>query len=149
MTETPDPFNNPQPTEPKKSGTGCSRPLLIGCGVLLVLLGVGALILALNAGKLATWAFDKLEEQIEAQLPKDIPAEDRQRLGRAFDHLRESIQDGTADPTQLRLAQTKMRDMALDPSEITAEDVRELSALLEDAAGRPPAEDVNGGPPGG
>lgn len=148
MTETPDPFN-PQPTEPQKSGSGCSRPLLIGCGVLLVLLGVGALILALNAGKLATWAFDKFEEQIQAQLPDDIPAADRQRLGQAFDHLGESIQDGTADPTKLRLAQTKMRDMALDTSKITVEDVRELAALLEDAAGRPPVEDADGGPPGG
>jgi len=148
MTEAPDPFA-PQPTAPKKTGAGCSRPLLVGCGLLLVLLGIGAVVLALNASKLASWFYQKLEEQVVAHLPEDLPVADRERLERAFDDIQQSMQDGTLDPRKLREAQTKMTGMVQEPSKITAEDVRELSALLEAASGRAPTDAEDGGPPGG
>lgn len=149
----PDAFDL-RPGPPDSKGSGCSRNLLIGCGILLVLLGVATVLLVLNASKLATWMYTKLEEQVVAQLPEDLSEEDRQRLGAAFDNVRAAIRDGTVSPGKLQQAQGKMMEMAQDAEGVTAEEVRELTALLEEAAGgeppaeeEPPADSGGGGPP--
>ena len=136
-----------RPGPPDKKGSGCSRNLLIGCGVLLVLLGIGTVLFVLNASKVATWLYTKLEEQVVAQLPEDLPEEDRQRLAAAFDDVRAAIQDGSVSPGKLQQAQGKMTEMVQDAENITAEDVRELAALLEAAAGVEELEDSGGGGP--
>lgn len=140
-----------RPGSPDKKGSGCSRNLLIGCGVLLVLLGIGTVLFVLNASKVATWLYTQLEEQVEAQLPEDLPEEDRQRLAAAFDDVRAAIQDGTVSPGKLQQAQGKMTEMVQNAESLTAEDVRELAALLEAAAGTSegagPEDSGGGGPP--
>jgi len=136
-----------RPGAPDAKGSGCSRNLLIGCGVLLVLLGIGTVLFVLNASKVATWLYTQLEKQVEAQLPEDLPEQDRQRLAGAFDKVRAAIQDGTVNPGKLQQAQGKMTEMVQDAEAITAEDVRELAALLEAAAGVEEVEDSGGGGP--
>lgn len=134
---------------PEAAGTGgkkggCSRPLLIGCGVLLVLLGIGAVILVLNGPKLAIWLYGKLETQIETRLPDDLPAADRQHLQQAFDHVRAAIADRSIDPVALQHAQTRMVELVQGSGKLTAEQVRELADLLDTAAGVSPPEDTGG-----
>lgn len=134
------------PGAPDAKGSGCSRNLLIGCAVLLVLLGIGTVLFVLNASKVATWIYTRLEEQVVAQLPEDLSEQDRQRLAGAFDKVRGAIRDGTVNVGKLQQAQGKMTEMVQDSEAVTAEDVRELAALLEAAAGDgPPAEEAPAG----
>jgi hypothetical protein len=138
-----------RPGAPDAKGSGCSRNLLIGCGVLLVLLGIVTVLFVLNASKVASWLYTRLEEQVVAELPKDLPEADRQRLAEAFDKVRGAIQDGTVDVGKIQQAQGKMTEMVRHPDAVTAADVRELTALLEAAAGeRPAAEEAPTGTPG-
>jgi len=135
----------PQPVPAGKSGPGCSRLLLIGCGLLLVLLGIGAVLLVANGDKVLGWMFGVLENQVLATLPDDVPAADRERLERAFDRAETALHEGRLDPAKLQQAQGKMTGMARDPESITAEDVRELAELLEAAAGGAGESGGNGG----
>lgn len=126
----PEPFD----LKPNRPGTGggWNRPLLIGCGVLLVLLGIAAMLFVIYAPQLAQWAFQQAGEQLIAQLPEDIPEADRERLRGAFREVARGVEEEQIDPERLQEAQGKILALSRkDPSEITAQEVRELAASLE------------------
>lgn len=130
----PSPFESAEPTGP--SGSGCSRPLLVGCSVLLVLLGVGAVLLVMNMERITLWVFERMEVQVMERLPEDLPEAERQRLGRAFDAVHRAVRDGTVDPVALQAAQADLGVLASKEQEqITVEDVRRAAEGLERAAG--------------
>jgi hypothetical protein len=87
---TPSPFN-PQRTRAAAGGPSRAKPLLIGCGVLLVLLGIAAVVLVAKQAQLVGWVYSRLEAQIVAKLPPEVTAEERQRLSQAFDAATEAI----------------------------------------------------------
>lgn len=131
----PSPFD-PRPTHPSSSGGGCSKPLMIGCGILLVLLGISAVVFVLNAPKFVRWAFESLGEQVLQTLPEDIPQEDRQRLQRAFQAVGEGAAAGEIQPSAMQRLNGEMQEFAAKPKdEITRDDVRRLAEELEKAAG--------------
>src|SRR5262245_51172507 len=83
----PTPFS--RPTEaPRPARSGCGRAALIGCGALIVVVGICAIVFFMNAqrfaGKMLTWSFSKLEQQISANMAPDVPQEERERLHTAF-----------------------------------------------------------------
>ncbi len=132
-TETPQPFA-PQPA-PSALG-GCSRPVLVGCGVLVVFLGIAALVLVLKAGDLFGWAMARFEAEIVAALPDDVSQEERERLSQAFAAATEAVQSGRADPLALQRLQGQLRETALKSGEtLTRAEVVELIRSLEEVAG--------------
>lgn len=128
------------PGRPRPAGGSGKRPLLIGCGALLVLLGIAAVILVAKRAELVGWLYQKLETQILAKLPDDVTAEERQRLGRAFDSAAESIGAGTADLAKADQVNSELLELAQAGRQITREDVLELTRTLEEVAGKNQAE---------
>lgn len=129
------PFN---PGRPRPTGTGGSgkRPLLIGCGALLVLLGIAAVLLVAKRVEFMGWMFSKLEGQILAKLPEEVTPEERQRLGQAFDDAAEAISAGTADPSKADQLNSVLLDLAQGGRRITREDALKLTQALEEVAGK-------------
>ena len=135
----PSPFN---PGQPRPSGGGSGRrPLLIGCGALLVLLGIAAIVLVAKRAELVGWMFHKLETQILAKLPEDVTPEERQRLDEAFDAAAAAIGSGTVDPAKADQLNAVLLDLAQGGRQITREDALKLTRALEEAAGKNQAEE--------
>jgi hypothetical protein len=142
FTPTPEsdsaPFGS-QPTEPMAGG--CSRIGLIGCGVITLLLGIGAVLFLLKAGDLFAWAMTQFEEQIVLALPEDCTESERQRLREAFENVGTAVRSGEFDPLALQRLQGKLRDSLLDEDQkLTREQVLELISILEEVAGQAPDE---------
>lgn len=130
------PFNPGRP--PSAGGASRTRPLLIGCGALLVLLGIAAVILVAKRADLVGWLYQKLEAQIVAKLPEDVTSEERQRLGQAFDAAAEAIGSGTPDLAKADQLNSKLLELSQAGRKITREDVLELTRTLEAVAGKKP-----------
>lgn len=132
----PEPFA-PAP-RPLKS-PGCGRGALIGCGILIALLGIGAVGLALNVNRMLVWILHRLEAQVEAKLPADLTAEERTRFQSAFAELYRTIQEGKVDPIAVQSLQRELMAMATDVDRgLTREQVLRLTEAAERAAGHPP-----------
>lgn len=122
------------PTAP--SGGGCSRAGLIGCGVIILLLGVAAVVFLLKAGDLFGWALSQFETEITRALPEETPEADRQRLSRAFADAAEAVRRGEFDPMALQRLQSILRESLLDKDQrLTREQVLELITVLEEVSG--------------
>ena len=131
------PFN---PGQPRPVGGSGKRPLLIGCGALLVLLGIAAVVLVAKRAEVVGWMFQKLEAQILAKLPEDVTPGERQRLDQAFDAAAEAIGSGTADQAKADQLNSVLLDLAQGGRQITREEVLKLTRALEEVAGKNQAE---------
>ncbi len=81
QTPPPKPFS----AEPAATPGGCGKPLLIGCGVLAILLGIAAVFFVVKAKSLLAYALDKLQAEVVSHLPEDVGDAERRRLEAAFD----------------------------------------------------------------
>lgn len=133
------PFNPGKPITPGGGSSG-KRPLLIGCGALLVLLGIAAVILVAKRGELVGWMFEKLEAQILAKLPEDVTPEERQRLDQAFDSAAQALGSGAVDPAKSEQLNSVLLDLAQGGRQLTREDILKLTTALEEVAGKNQAE---------
>lgn len=137
------------PGQPGPLGTGGgpsrTRPLLIGCGAVLVLLGIAAVVLVVKMPDLVEWVFHRLEQQVLAQLPPDVTPEERARLDRAFDAAAEAIGTNKADPNKAQALNTQLLEYGRPGRRLTRQDVLELITALEETAGIRPASP--GAPP--
>ena len=131
------PFN---PGRPSAGGAARARPLLIGCGALLLLLGIAAIVLVAKRAEFVGWMFQKLEAQILAKLPEDVTPEERQRLDQAFDSAAAAIGSGTADQAEADQLNAVLLELAQGGRQITREDVLKLTRALEEVAGKKQAE---------
>jgi hypothetical protein len=128
-------------TAPTRGGGGCGTPVMIGCGVLLVLLGIAAVVFVLNAGRFLGTMYEFMGKEAVKNLPEDIPAADRARLEAAFAAIAEGARDGTLDGRRVMGAQQDLQELVETPQdEVTVEQVRELAESLERAAGMEPGE---------
>ncbi len=135
----PEPFA-PAP-RPLKS-PGCGRGALIGCGVIILLLGIGAVGLALNVNRMLVWILQRLEAQVETKLPADLTAEERTRFKSAFADLYRTIQEGKVDPIAVQALQGELMAMATDVDRgLSREQVLRLTEAVEKAAGHPPSRE--------
>jgi hypothetical protein len=124
--------------------------VIVGCGLLLLLLGVGFILLLYNAGRLVQWSFRQLEAQVLAQLPRDVTPEERERLQKAFADTVQSVQAGRIAQEEFQEVQFKMFEIARKGGNLTRQDILELTEALEAAAGTsrgsPEAADPEPGP---
>jgi hypothetical protein len=128
------PFHPGRPLSP--GGGSGKRPLLIGCGALLVLLGIAAVVLVAKRAEFVGWMFQKLEAQILAKLPDDVTPEERQRLDDAFDAAAAAIGSGAADQSKADQLNSVLLELAQGGRQITREDVLKLTQALEEVAGK-------------
>ena len=132
----PEPF---APAPRPLKGPGCGRGALIGCGVLIALLGIGAVGLALNVDRMLVWILQRLEAQVETKLPPDLTAEERTRFQAAFADLYRTIQEGKVDPVAVQSLQRELFALSTDVDRgLSREQVLRLTEAVEKAAGRGP-----------
>jgi hypothetical protein len=138
----PSPFNPPgvSPGVPERppGRSGCSKPLLIGCGALLVLLGIGLVVMILNAPKIVQWSFRAMEQDIMSRLGPDVTPEDRAHLAAAFEDARRSMEKNQIDISKVQSFQSKIMDVAPAGRKLSRKDVQDLAKSLEDLAGKSP-----------
>ena len=132
----PAPFD---PSARPKTG-GCPKPLVIGCIAIILIGGLAALggfiYVARNATKVLQWSFAQMEKGVLAQLPKDVTPEEKERLRRAFAGVSQGIKDGSIPVEKLQPAQFKMMEIARKGSNLTRQDVLDLTRSLEEVAGK-------------
>lgn len=137
------PPQKPFAPEPKAAPGGCGKPVLIGCGLLAILLGIGAVVFVVKAKSLLAFALEKLEAEVVANLPEDVTGEERERLRTAFDGTLARIRSGQIDPEALQRLQLKLVAAAESASQdkLTRDEVQALTLALEGFAGieSPPA----------
>lgn len=121
--------------------SGCGRPALIGCGVVVVLLGVAAIVLVAKAKDLLAWTMGELQEQVMAALPEDVTAAERSRLDRGFDAALERIYAGEVEPPALYALQRQLMNAAekSQAKTLTRDDALDLLSALERVGGLLPA----------
>jgi hypothetical protein len=144
----PSPFSPTGPAPAPSRAGGCGKPVVIGCLVLVVLAGLGLVGMiwyaSTNYDKLMRFSLRQSEGQILAQLPGDVTPGERQRLEEAFDAAVRAAE--TRKPgeiaAQSQEVQYKMLELVRKGQDLTREDVRELTELLEKMGGveQPKAE---------
>lgn len=137
----PSPFNPPgvqQPGVPARppGRTGCSKPLLVGCGVLLLLLGIGLVVTIYNAPKILQWSFEAIERDVMARLGPDVTPEDRARLAAAFEGARSAMAKNQVDIGKVQAFQGKIMEVAPAGRPISRQQVQDLTRSLEELAGK-------------
>jgi len=133
-----------------KGGGGCGRPALIGCGILVVLLGIAAIVFVAKAKDLLGWTMKQLQAQVMAQLPDDVSAAERTRLDRGFAAALAKISAGEVQPPALAALQRQLMNAAekSQKKQLTREDVLDLLSALERVGGLlPPDEPSSDDPP--
>lgn len=138
------PFDTPGPQgSAKQPGTGVAKPLLIGCGclVLLGLVAIGALIYFW--GDFLAFGFEGSRPAVEMHLPEDLDDERRARLDRAYEGAVEAVRAGEADMVTVQGPLQRIQEIAGLPEgeRLTVDEVDELTEQLERVAGlESPAE---------
>ncbi len=137
--ETPSPFHPASVPVRPPGASGCSKPLLIGCGGLVALLGIGFLLLLLNGPKVLQWAFETMEQDLTSRLGPDVTPEDRTRLAAAFADVHRALakKPPAIDVKKFQAFEGKFLEVASTPRPLTHRDVQDLIRLLEDLAGTP------------
>lgn len=130
------PFNPPQGPTVRTGGPG--RPLVIGCLAVLVLAGlglVGGLYYASQSyDRLLGWSLEHIHESVTARVPKDLPAEDRERLEAAFTAARGAVDATRRDPSVASGIQGLMLELSTKiqgSGTLSRQDVRDITGILE------------------
>lgn len=132
-TPTPSPFDDATPTGPGgPRRKGPARPLLIGCGVLLLLLAVAFGLFIAYQDAIAAWVFEALEAEMEPRLPEDLPDDVRARYDQAFDRAVAAAREGEYDPRDLQRVQQELSRLLQGGGDVSREDVERLIGILED-----------------
>ncbi|HSK75726.1 MAG TPA: hypothetical protein VLQ45_04660 [Thermoanaerobaculia bacterium] len=140
----PSPFQpitpGPAPV-PGKAG-GCGKPVVIGCLVVLLLVGVGLVGLLVyvskNYDKIMNMSLRQTEGQIFAQMPEDVTPEEQERLRAAFEGARQAyatreLKDVAQEGQQL---QFKLLELVRKGNNTTRQDILDLTEMLERLAGK-------------
>lgn len=159
MNDSLPPLPPPQakPFAPEKAigGGGGQKPVLVGCGLLSLLLGIAAVVFVIKAKDVLAYAMNQLRTEVVAHLPEDAGESERQRLDAAFDAALGRIRGGELDPAALQELQKKLTAAASASAtrRLTREELDGLVAALDkfNAGGKEaPAEEPEAGsaPPG-
>lgn len=139
----PPPSPRPFGPAPRAVRAGCGRPVWIGCGVLLVLLGVAAIAFVVKAKDLLAWTMGELRTQVVNALPAEVTAEERARLDRGFEAAAARIRRGEVELPALKALQRQLTRAAekAPRGQLTHDDVLDLLSALERVGGLLPVED--------
>lgn len=130
---TPSPFDRPGAGPAPGSGrSGVRKPLLIGCGVLLLLVGVAFALFVVYQNSIAAWVFEAMQAELEPRLPEDLPADLRTRYEDAFELAVAAAREGDYSPPDLQRVQREFsRVVQGGGSRLSVEEVERLAVALE------------------
>lgn len=124
------PGDEPAPTRP--GGSGVRTPLLIGCGVILLLV-VGAMVFFYaNQDGIVAWMLEAMHGELEARLPEDLPDDVRARYDDAFETAVASAREGRYTPEGLQRIQRVFTGAVQGGgSRLSVEEVERMTEALE------------------
>lgn len=136
------PFDPENVDSDRARGGRLPRPLMLGCGILLLLFGIG-LVAFMFKGEavmrhLLAWSLDSVQSEVMAALPKDLTAAERDRLQQAFDSASKSVRESKhLDVKALQTLQPELMDVSrsLGKGTLTRDQCLKLAASLEALAG--------------
>jgi hypothetical protein len=129
----PQPFAS-APIEPRAGG--CGKPVFIGCGVVLVVLGILGVLFVVKAKDLLVWSLERAKTGITANLPADVTDADRQRFEAAFAAAASNIRAGKMDPAALQRLQRRLMQAVQKPQgQLTREEFLALTSAFEQLGG--------------
>lgn len=137
-SEPPSPFDSSDtpigPGQPPPSGrSGVRKPLLIGCGVLLVLVLAATALFFAQQDAIVAWVLEEMHGQVEPRLPEDLPEDLRARYQDAFEVAVAAAREGSYEPEGLKRVQEEFSGAVQGGgSRLTVEEVERLTAALED-----------------
>lgn len=119
--------------ETTSGGGGCQKPLLIGCGLLALLLGIAAVVFVVKAKDVLAYAMNQLRTEVVAHLPEDVGESERQQVEDGFDAALARIRGGELDPAALQELQKKLTAAASAAAtrRLTREELDGLVAALD------------------
>jgi len=141
----------PLPPSPSPSTGGRGKPLVIGCLVILVLAGVGLIASLYYVGqsydRIFAWSLGRVRDGIQDRLPRDLSAEERQRLDAAFTAAQAAAGSIKGNPAAAQRLKRLMLDLAHQSEgnvPLTHQQVEEITGTLEKIgeigkSGPPPA----------
>lgn len=144
------PFAPAQTPSPRTGGP--AKPLVISCLVVLILAGIGLIAslyyVSQSYEKIFAWSLGRIRDGVEARLPKDLPAEAKQRLDNAFTVAQTATGSIRGNPAASARLQKLMLDLAHQvegTAPLTAQQVDEITRTLEQIGqigkgGGPPAQ---------
>lgn len=143
MTEpTPPPSSSPSPFDPPggappprpggRGGPGIRKPLLIGCGILLLLLVAAFALFVAYQDSIAAWVFEAMHTELAPRLPEDLPEDVRARYEDAFELAVASAREGDYQPEDLQKVQREMTRVLREEGRMTVDDVERITAALEE-----------------
>jgi hypothetical protein len=149
--QPPPPPASPFDPSARPKPSGCPKPLVIGCLVVILLGGVallgGFFFLMKNASSVIQWSMRQMENGVMGQLPPNVTPEERQRLRQAFADVSQGLKDGRIKPEEFQPLQFKMMEIARKGNNLTRHDVLELTRSLEEVAHKAGSRPA-GTPPG-
>jgi hypothetical protein len=126
---------------PPQGGGGCSKPLIVGCIVVILVAAIAVLggiyYVGTHAVALLQWSLQQMETNLLAQLPKDVTPEEKANLQQAFTDVRKAIQDGKVPPERLQPLQFKIIEITRKGSSVTRQDVVDFTHSLQEVVGKP------------
>ena len=125
------------PHGPQSKWSGGSHRALLGCGVLILLLGVGSVVFLVKAKDLFGWMMGELEAQVMESLPANISEAETLELSAAFDAVVEAVREDRASPLALQELQSMLREsLEGGPKRLSREEVQDLIEALDRVSGR-------------
>ncbi len=143
---SPPPVPSSPPAGTASAKRGCWKGALIGCGVVAVVLVAGFVALAIYARRNPGKTADLMMKQIETHYAPDVTAEEKEQLRAAYNEFRKALEQRRVSRAPLdRLRGTLLAGGS--GSEVTREQVRELTREFREAAGFSPAPAPPSTPP--
>jgi hypothetical protein len=138
----------PAAIEPEATGRGCLKKSLIGCGVVALVVAVCFIAFFLYVRQRPETITDVVMSQVESHFAADVTAEEKEQVRSAYADFRAALKEHRVSREPLdRMRSTLVSGGA--QSEVSREQVRDLTALFRRAAGSraaPAAAATPGGP---
>ena len=132
------------PQGPHSKWSGRPRWALLGCGALILLLGIGSMVFLLKAKDLFGWMMSELEAQVMESLPANITESEVQELSAAFAAAVAAVQEDRANVVALQDLQKMLRELLGNgPNRLSREEVQSLIEALDRVSGRDAGDDVD------
>ena len=124
----------PAAVEPEAAGRGCLKKGLIGCGIVALVIAVCFIAFILYVRQRPETITDAVMNQVESHFASDVTAQEKDQLHKAYADFRAALKEHRVSRDPLDRMRTTLVSGGAQ-SEVTREQVRDLTALFRRATG--------------
>ena len=135
---TPADFAPPPPVEAPADRRGCLKKALIGCGAVALLIAICFIGLLIYVRQRPDALTDIVMKQVESHYAADVTAEEKEQLRAAYADFRTALREHRVNREPLDRMRTTLVSSG-SQSEVSREQVRNLTELFRKTAGGSPA----------